>query len=248
MRNLDLQAWHKAVGRLVQHLDAANLQWKIITDHQEFRHVVGGVDGKTLSPQFDQTYFDFTRDNWYGIVVHDPDGECVSTVAGRLEDIGGLTLAEHWGNADRPGQQSRLYRDGALGSDHAPTARTITGTVAYCGEMWVATSFRDRGLGSVVARLNHIVGYLQLRQPDHMYALLSAELVRERWGLAAGFAVCEPVGVDWLKAPVGGHRTEYLCCNSRSQILRLISATADGDIGFDLMQGTERLSFRDSGK
>lgn len=248
MRNLDLQAWHKAVSKLVQPLNAARLQWKIITDHREFRDIVDLIDGKSLSPQFDHTYFDFTRENWYGIVVFNAKGECVSTVAGRLEHIGNLTLAEHWGTADNPGQQSRLYRDGALGSDHAPMAQTITGTVAYCGEMWVDAAYRDNGLGSVVARLNHIVGYLQLRQPDYMYALLSADLVRERWGLAAGFAVCEPVGVDWQKAPTGGHRTEYLCCNSASQIIRLITVTAADDIGFDLMQGTQRVGFSDSGK
>lgn len=245
MRNLDLQAWHKAVSELIGHLDAANLQWNIVTEHRKFRAIIAETTGKMLSPQFDHNYFDFTRDNWYGIIVTDAKGRCVSTVAGRRENIGSLTLAEHWGSADRPGQQSRLYSDGTLGSDHAPTAHAITGTVVYCGEMWVAAPFRDVGLGSVIARLNHIVGFLQLRQPDYMYALLNAELVRERWGFAAGFATTEPVGVDWQTQPKGGHRTEYLCCNSRSQIIRLIMATAAGDVGFNLMQGAERLSFGD---
>ena len=233
---LNLKTWHDAVNRLETDLLSEGLTWSITTDYPSFRDLASRA--KEISGQFDAANFEFTHENWYGISVTDAHGNIASVVAGRLDRLGGLTLAEFWGSYDRPGQQGRLYTGGKLGWPHAPGATLIRDTpVGYCGDMYVEDEWRRRGLGSVVARLNHIVGFVQLGQPKWMYALISADLVGEGWQSAAGFSTHEPCGVMWDTDPEGASRTEYLVYNSAEQMVHWIDVTARGDIGFRLMKG-----------
>lgn len=212
------------------------IDWDVVVDHPAFLKIVDEIPDKTLSVQFDRRGFDFTLRNWYAMVVRRQDGEVVAMAAGRLDDLNDQTLAEYWGDGTRHGQQARLYPDGRLGPDHAPGAFLIRGRVAYCGDMYVHPDFRRNGLGSVASRLNLMTGFLQLGQPDFLYALIEPGYMGSNWGLKAGFAVAEPVGVDWVSVPEGADRAEYLCYSSAAQMRRLVDATARDEVGFGLLK------------
>lgn len=233
---LDLRIWYLAVGKLDRDFAVLGVSWEIVTDHKRLRDVVAGLPSKELSSHFSIESFEFTDENWYALVATDESGRAVGLVAGRLDRMGKKTLAAYWGGSQEPGLQGRMYKGGALGSLHAPGAHLMTGNVVYCGEMYVDPDYRRSGIGSVLSRLNHIVGYLHLQKPAYMYALMGAEQVRDRWNFIGGFSTCEPVGVDWVEDPEGARRVEYLCYNTEAQILRLIEATAADDIGFELVE------------
>lgn len=116
----------------------------------------------------------------YWIIGVDTNNDVAASEAARLYDLSESNFAEHLQSlkvfcADRAIYSHPEDRCTCI----APGAKTITGKVAYHGDLWVRRDFRGQGLREIITRVAHGVSFA-MWAPDFLCALVA------RWTLDKG--------------------------------------------------------------
>lgn len=109
----------------------------------------------------------------YWIVGVDNSNDVAAVEAARLYDLSHSNFAEHL-------QSLKAFFDDPTEYAHsqdrcickAPTAKNITGKVAYHGDLWVRSDFRGQGLRKIITRIAHGMSFA-MWAPDFLCALVA---------------------------------------------------------------------------
>lgn len=116
----------------------------------------------------------------YWIIGTDKNNKIAFSDAARLYDLSDSNFAEHLQSL------KAFYADpAAYAHPHdrctclAPTAKKMTGKIAYNGDLWVRGDFRGDGMAQILTRIAHRVSFA-MWAPDFLCALV------ERWRIEKG--------------------------------------------------------------
>lgn len=183
------------VSRFLQGYDAAAAQRGIkISIGFDFHEYVSIT---RATPAKGQTYPNFRPDRspirsgeGYWIVGRDQHNEVALVEAARMYDLSDRTLAEHLESLRAFYADPLLYahpQDSCRCT--APSAKKITGRVAYQGDRWVRKDFRGKGIPKILAGIARGVSFA-LWAPDFVCGLVA----RRYNGIVYGYAHYEPGG------------------------------------------------------
>jgi hypothetical protein len=109
---------------------------------------------RPLLPVFDPNCGLFAPTSAFCLLGHNDAGEVVVTQAARFFDWQGTTLHEEATSLRLLYREPELWRrEGEAVEVTAPSARTITGKVAYTGAHWCRPDFRGKGLPAITPRI-----------------------------------------------------------------------------------------------
>ncbi|WP_128917198.1 hypothetical protein [Bradyrhizobium nanningense] len=128
----------------------------------------------------------------YWIIGVNKDDDVVLTEAARLYDLSESSFSHHLESL------KAFYGDPAIHAHprdrcvcKAPSAKEITGRVAYHGDRWVREDFRGQGIAKIIAGTARGVS-LSMWSPDFVCGLVARRLLEK--GSVYGYAHHEPGG------------------------------------------------------
>ncbi|WP_441258775.1 hypothetical protein AB7008_09625 [Bradyrhizobium sp. 521_C7_N1_3] len=185
------------VSRFLQKYDAAaaknGVKISLGFDFDEYISITQATPTKGRTyPNFrpDRSPIELGEGFW--IVGVDRNSNVALLEAARLYDLSGSNLAEHLQSL------KAFFADPALHAHPqdrcrctAPSAKKITGKVAYLGDRWIRNDFRGLGMSKVMAGLARGVS-LAMWAPDFLCALVARQLLEK--GVVYGYSHHEPGG------------------------------------------------------
>lgn len=163
----------------------------------------------------------------YWIIGLDEHSDVVGLEAARLYELSHTNFAEHLQSL------KAFYADPTIHAHSedrctciAPTAKKMTGKVAYHGDLWVRRDFRGQGVRKMLTGITHAVSFA-MWDPDFLCALV------ERWTLEKNVDDMlhhEPGGAilqlvedniveeNWLSWLTGEELRDRFDCYNRSQL------------------------------
>ncbi|UWU75773.1 hypothetical protein N2603_38300 [Bradyrhizobium huanghuaihaiense] len=172
------------ISRLVQlHSDAAaqrDIKLFIGFDFQEYVSITRGIPTKgRISPNFRPDRSPIKSGEGYWIIGVNQN-EVALSYAARLYDLSQTNFAEHLESL------KAFYGDPSIHAHPqdrcacaAPSAKKMTGKVAYGGDLWVRRDLRGGGMAELITRTAHGVSFA-LWAPDFVCALAA------RWRVDKG--------------------------------------------------------------
>lgn len=128
----------------------------------------------------------------FWILGVDKNSDVALLEAARLYDLSHSNFAEHLQSL------KVFFSDPALHAHHqdrctciAPSAKKITGKVAYLGDRWLRRDLRGQGMSKIMAGLARGVSYA-MWAPEFLCALVARQLVEK--GVVYGYTHHEPGG------------------------------------------------------
>lgn len=185
------------VSRFLQVYDAAaarkGIKVSIGFDFDEYIAIT------RATPTKGRTYPNFRPDRspikpveGFWILGVDKNSDVALLEAARLYDLSHSNFAEHLQSL------KVFFAEPALHAHHqdrctciAPSAKKITGKVAYLGDRWVRRDLRGQGMSKIMAGLARGVSYA-MWAPDFLCALVARQLVEK--GVVYGYTHHEPGG------------------------------------------------------
>ncbi|MGY3079521.1 hypothetical protein ACVWZZ_005929 [Bradyrhizobium sp. LM6.10] len=166
------------VSRSIQIYDAVaahnNISLLMGFDFQEYVSITQAAPtkGKTF-PNFRPDRSTINSGDGYWVVGLDKKKDVVLTNATRLYDLSNSNFEEHLRSL------RAFYIDPiahAHPQDHcaciAPSAKKMTGKVAYNGDLWVRRDLRGQGVPKMIARITHSLSFA-MWAPDFLCALVA---------------------------------------------------------------------------
>lgn len=167
----------------------------------------------------------------YWIIGVDKNKNAAVLAAARLYDLAQSNFAEHL-------QSLKAFYDEPARHAHpqdrctctAPSAKKITGKVAYHGDYWVRREFRGQGLTKVMARITHRASFA-MWDPDFLCGLVARWQVDKGFIAQCGYAHHEPGGSilqlveddivddDWLVWKTGDELTSQFDRPDTSELI-----------------------------
>ncbi|MER8868200.1 hypothetical protein NKI19_31810 [Mesorhizobium sp. M0751] len=198
-----------------------------ITTGDDFEQYVGitrRIPGKFPTfPSFRPDCSDLQSGTAFWIIGRDRDGKVAHVQAMRLDDLSNTSLAEHLGSLRAWFADPNLKASpGSSCSCYAPSARRITGLVAYHGDVWLREDFRGRDLSAFIGRIAFGLAWAKW-SPDFIYALVADWLIENGVVDRYGYLHQEPQG-SALRLPSQGIDDEdWLVWLARDELLKQIS-------------------------
>ena len=151
----------------------AGLHISMGDDFSEYVEITKRIDGKTPTyPNFHPAHSRIGPGEGFWLIGEDDDRSIAHVQAVRLYDLDGTNLAEHlqslralYAEPETQAPKDASCRCASQG------ARTISGKVAYHGDLWLRKDFRKKRLARVLAGLVFGVA-LAKWQPDYIFALV----------------------------------------------------------------------------
>ncbi|MET4236371.1 hypothetical protein ABIA85_009686 [Bradyrhizobium sp. LA6.10] len=197
-----------------------------------------------VTPTKGRTYPNFRPDRspirsgeGYWIIGFDNNKEVALTDAARLYDLSRSNLAEHLESL------SAFYANPSAHAHsqdrcicNAPSAKQITGKVAYHGDLWVRKDFRGQGLAKIAAGVAHGLSFA-MWTPDFLCSLVGGFSLEK--GLVAQYEMVhhEPGGSilqlveeniiddDWLIWLTGQELRRQVEDHDETELLRTVSSS-----------------------
>ncbi|MBB4276681.1 hypothetical protein [Rhizobium mongolense] len=195
---------------------------------EEYVRITSRLPGKSpTTPHFRPDCSDLPPGKAFWIIGRDREGRVVHVQAMRLDDLSNTNLAEHLGSlracfADpdlQAGPRSSC-------SCYAPTARSITGLVAYHGDIWLREDFRGRDLASFIGRIAFGLAWVKW-SPDFIYALVAGWNIEKGIVDRYGYLHREPHG-SVLRLPAQAiDDDEWLVWLTRDELSKTLSRTSE---------------------
>ncbi|MCP3380253.1 hypothetical protein NLM31_07555 [Bradyrhizobium sp. CCGUVB4N] len=179
----------------------------------------------------------------YWIIGVDKNNEVVLTDAARLYDLSNSNFAEHFQSL------KAFYANPAIHAHPqdrctctAPSAKKMTGKIAYHGDLWVRKDFRGQGVAKIVAAIAHGASYA-MWTPDFLCSLVAGFSLDK--GLVAQYQMLhhEPNGSilqlveedisdnDWLIWLTGKELRSQIECHDRTELLSALSSSPERPAG-----------------
>ncbi|WP_136623792.1 hypothetical protein [Bradyrhizobium centrolobii] len=185
------------ISRFLQVYDAAaaqkGIKLSIGFDFHEYISITRATPTKGPTyPNFRPDRSPIRSGEGFWIVGVDKNNEVALLEAARLYNLSHTNFAEHLQSL------KVFFADPAVHahpqdrcSCMAPSARQITGKVAYLGDRWVRRDFRGRGMSKIMAGIARGVSFA-MWVPDFLCALVARSLVEK--GVVYGYSHHEPGG------------------------------------------------------
>ena len=219
------RAWDDlAIARFISehetYAGSSGLRLELSTDFSRLETLCEATGGRGgLDPCFSPRYFDLTPAHAAWIGGWSENGTLLHTQAIRVDNLGGLSLAEHWRQ-----QMRRLYADpipGVAFERFCTAVDRLGGTIAYHGAMWSHPDSRRAGLGSALSRLQLAIA-LNRFDPDWVYGFVSRDLIFSGYGLSEGYLHYEPCAITWSRDPGLFDPNDWLVYMTRHDLLNLV--------------------------
>ncbi|WP_128932076.1 hypothetical protein [Bradyrhizobium zhanjiangense] len=186
-----------SISRFLQKYDAAAAQngvkISIGFDFDEYISITQATPTKGRTyPNFRPDRSPIKLGEGFWIVGVDRNSNVALLEAARLYDLSRSNLAEHLQSL------KAFFADPAVHAHPqdrcrctAPSAKKITGKVAYLGDRWIRKDFRGMGMSKVMAGLARGVSFA-MWAPDFLCALVARQLLEK--GVVYGYSHHEPGG------------------------------------------------------
>ncbi|WP_246696216.1 hypothetical protein [Mesorhizobium sp. SARCC-RB16n] len=202
------------------------MRFKMGDDLDEYIDITTNLYGK--SPTFPKFRPDCSRiepGRAFWIIGEDQSDKIAHVQALRVDDLTTTTLAEHLESlkacyADPKNQAG----SGSSCACHAPTARKITGVVAYHGDLWLRDDFRGKGLAGILAGIAFGLA-LAKWSPDFIYALVPSWLIERGIADQYGYLHREAHGSILSLPERGIEDDDWLIWITRPELFQLIKRT-----------------------
>ncbi|RVI63712.1 hypothetical protein [Sinorhizobium meliloti] len=196
-------------------------------DFEEYVGITSRLSGKpATTPNFRPDCSDLSLGKAFWIIGRDPEERVAHVQAMRLDDLSDTNIAEHLESLracfTNPNVQAG---PGSSCISSAPTARKITGRVAYHGDIWLREDFRGRGLATLIGRIAFGLAWAKW-SPDFIYALVAGWNIEKGIVDRYGYLHREPHG-SVLRLPA--HRIDdddWLVWLTRDELLRTLSRSS----------------------
>ncbi|SDH41299.1 hypothetical protein SAMN05216338_100912 [Bradyrhizobium sp. Rc2d] len=174
-----------SVSRFIRVYDDAaaqkGIRLSIGYDFREYVSITSALPGKKPTyPNFRPDRSPIKRGEGYWMIGHDKNNDVVLVEAARLYDLSNTNFAANLESL------KAFYADPAIHAHPqdrcrctAPTARNITGKVAYHGDFWLRKDFRGQGMPEIMAAVLRGISFA-MWTPDFVVGLA------ERWLLSKG--------------------------------------------------------------
>lgn len=210
-----------AVGILWRSLEREGVVLQTGHDFVKYEESVSKAS-RDLTEHFAINLHTITPVEGFWMTLHDQQMRLVGTVAARLDQLGPMTLDQHWKQ-----YLPRVYKDAAgvpvqIADRQHAFSREVCGKVIYLGEMWITPSRRENGLASTLARLVQLVS-LQLYDPDFVYCWMWADKAESGFAQSCGYVEIVRRGIRWKTYPAGneGLKDLWLAGNRKSRLYDL---------------------------
>jgi hypothetical protein len=199
----DLYKQFEYISNIDQIAGRHGMKIEVSSDFEAFRQLRCAQQERTpISPVFDCRATGLNGANGFWIKGTSEDGELVHLQAVRLEDLTGLSLAEHLYKHRQvyapPGVEVDLEQ-----TDYAatPASHRITGKVCYHGELWLKggpNGYRGHGLTAALPRLALALAHMAW-SPDFMFGLVHPMAACKGLPAREGYMHLEPGGILWQR-------------------------------------------------
>jgi hypothetical protein len=164
---------------------------------------------RPLLPVFDPACGEFDAGSALCLLGRDQAGHVVLTQAARLFAWHGTSFHDEATSLRLLYRDVRAWaRDGEAVSVTAPSARLLTGAVAFTGAHWCRPDFRDKGLPSITPRIARALA-LGLWNIDYTCTIMAKDIYSRGVARRAGYFNVE-WSVDLINTPVGTLTTALL--------------------------------------
>lgn len=231
------------ISRFLQLYDAAanrrGIKLSVGFDFNEYVSITRATPTKRPTyPNFRPDRSPIRSGEGYWIIGIDKDDDVVLTDAARLYDLSYSNFAEHLESLKAFYANPTIH---AHPQDRctciAPSAKKITGRVAYHGDLWVRRDFRGKGIAKIVAGIAHGLSFA-MWSPDFLCSLVARFSLDK--GLVAQYEMLhhEPGGSklqlvkedivddDWLIWLTGEELRAQVECHNRAELLLALSSSA----------------------
>ncbi|MER8703862.1 hypothetical protein [Mesorhizobium sp. M1273] len=199
-------------------------------DFEEYVRITGKLRGKSpTDPNFRPDCSDLLAGKAFWIIGRDRQDRVAHVQAMRLDDLSNTTLDEHLGTLRAFFADPELKAGpGSSCNCYAPSARGITGLVAYRGDLWLREDFRGRGLLAFLGRIAFGLAWAKW-SPDFIYALVAGWNIEKGVADRNGYLHKEPHGAI-LRLPAQRiYEDDWLVWLTREDMLKMLSS-ASGSI------------------
>ncbi|WP_205587530.1 hypothetical protein [Rhizobium jaguaris] len=196
-------------------------------DFEEYVQITSKLPGKSPTyPSFRPDCSDLPPGKAFWIIGRDREGRVAHVQALRLDDLCDTDLAEHLGSLRAWFADANLSAGPDTSSQcNAPSARSITGRVAYQGDIWLRKDFRGRGLSTFIGRIAFGLAWAKW-SPDFIYALVAGWHIEKGIVDRYGYLHREPHG-SILHLPAHGiDDADWLVWLTRDELLTTLSCTS----------------------
>lgn len=212
----------------------AGVQFRMGEDFEEYLSITSKIAGKYPTfPNFRPDCSQLEPGQAFWVVGEDKFGKVAHVQALRVDDLAPTNLADHLESL------KSCYADPArhAGPDSscvcvAPTARIISGVVAYHGDLWLRSDLRGRGLAPTLAGVAFGLAWAKW-SPDFIYALVPSWLIQKGIADQYGYLHREAHGSvlrlpdrnieddDWLIWLTQRELSQLIKCSATETIERL---------------------------
>jgi len=218
------------VSRYLQMFDIAacraGLHIRMGNDFSEYVEITQSIEGKTPTyPNFHPSHSPLGPDEGFWLIGEDEDNSIAHVQAVRLYDLNGTNLAEHLQSLrafyTEPKIQAPTDASCKCISQHA---QTISGQVAYHGDLWLRKDFRKKRLARVLAGL--VFGVAMSKwQLDYIFALVPSWLMEKGIASEYGYAHKEAHGSVLSLPSANISDDDWLIWLSRDELACLAAET-----------------------
>jgi len=199
------------------------------SDFDYYAETIAAHRPQPIGVPFDPNLNAIHPDDGFWFLGWDRDGRLVFTQAVRLLRIEGQSLADYFRD------QYVAFPPAGLPIDFdrsfyspGPSARRMTGTCAYHGDVWMISdpAYRGTGLSSILARLA-LATALMTWSPDHMIGFIIKKLAFKGLGEREGYMHSEPAALSWFAKDRPDPMVAHMCWMNRDDLRYLLTIPAE---------------------
>lgn len=164
------------------------------------------------------TYF---PDQAFWIAVETFSGELVARVATRVDDLGSQSLLEYWRRYWKRCYPGATGGRAEIAENQPRFAAEIHGRIAYLGDLYVESKFRNKGVATALVKVAQIDAADEWN-PDYVYGWMTPADVGSNLFPAYGFTSVHSAGIRWSVPPGTISDNLVFVGNSRSSLIDLI--------------------------
>lgn len=163
-----------------QEASKAGIQFKVGEDFDKYLSITSQIVGKYPTfPNFRPNCSQLELGRAFWVVGEDKSGNVAHVQALRVYDLETTNLADHLESLKACyADPARQAGPGSSCVCRAPTARTISGKVAYHGDLWLRSDLRGKGLARTLAGLAFGLAWAKW-SPDFIFALVPSWLIKK---------------------------------------------------------------------